>query len=590
METRIAQLEERVRELTRSLERLEARLAALEGTASPSAVPEAGAAVAPFEPRTAAEPASGGAELLALAGRALLVLGGAYLIRWLTEAGTLAQGVGAAAAFLYAALWVVAAERAAARGRAQEASFHGAAALLIGYPLIYESTARLGLLGAGGAALAVALLTALLLFVAVRRDLLLLAWGAVGAALATTLGLVVQTHAILTLSTLAVALGLGCLVVGNVKEWSALAWLPAIAADLLVWQLTYLSTRPEGPPEAYGELPGATVATIALALAFGYLASVALRTLAGGHDVTLFEALQTAVALAIGLGGVSGLARASTAAATLLAVGTVWVGLGAYAAAFVYVERPLGRVRNFYFYTWLGLGLVLWGSRAVLDAPAAGLAWCVLGLTAALLGGHYRRATLRTHGAIYLWAAALATGLAPAAADAFLAVAGTAWRWLSAASGVALVAAAACYGILNVTEPSAELPRRARLPRLTLAILGLLGSGGVLVTALANLSPGAPAVAAMRTAVLTFSALGLALASRSPRFLELSWLVYPVLGAAGVKLLVEDLRVGKAATLFPVFVLYGLALIVTPRLLRRRPAWPEGTPAESPDESSAAGG
>jgi hypothetical protein len=45
--------------------------------------------------------------------------------------------------------------------------------------------------------------------------------------------------------------------------------------------------------------------------------------------------------------------------------------------------------------------------------------------------------------------------------------------------------------------------------------------------------------------------------------------VCPLLVLGGVKLLGEDLRHGRPATVFASLVLYGIALIVAPRLVRR---------------------
>jgi hypothetical protein len=61
-------------------------------------------------------------------------------------------------------------------------------------------------------------------------------------------------------------------------------------------------------------------------------------------------------------------------------------------------------------------------------------------------------------------------------------------------------------------------------------------------------------------------AVGLSVASRHARARSAAALVYPVLLAGAAKLLYEDLRVGVAATLFAGFAVYGVALIVAPRL------------------------
>jgi hypothetical protein len=63
--------------------------------------------------------------------------------------------------------------------------------------------------------------------------------------------------------------------------------------------------------------------------------------------------------------------------------------------------------------------------------------------------------------------------------------------------------------------------------------------------------------------------LALARAARSPRLPEAGWLVYPLLVVTGLKFLFEDFRVSRPATLFAAFALYGVALIIAPRLRRK---------------------
>ena len=80
----------------------------------------------------------------------------------------------------------------------------------------------------------------------------------------------------------------------------------------------------------------------------------------------------------------------------------------------------------------------------------------------------------------------------------------------------------------------------------------------------------AGALATLRTAVLALAALALALLGRSNRWAEAAWLVDPVLAAGGIKLRLEDVRAGQALTLFISFALYGGALILSPRLAKRK--------------------
>jgi hypothetical protein len=79
--------------------------------------------------------------------------------------------------------------------------------------------------------------------------------------------------------------------------------------------------------------------------------------------------------------------------------------------------------------------------------------------------------------------------------------------------------------------------------------------------------------------VLSLGALALAAMGRLAACCDARWLAWPVLGLAGVKMVIEDLPRSRPATLFLAFAVYGAALILVPRL-RRRSA-PQGGGARS---------
>jgi hypothetical protein len=81
----------------------------------------------------------------------------------------------------------------------------------------------------------------------------------------------------------------------------------------------------------------------------------------------------------------------------------------------------------------------------------------------------------------------------------------------------------------------------------------------------------APFVAASRTAVISILAMALAGASRRWSLRELTWFVYPVLVAGGIKLIFEDFDYDQPVALFLALAFYGSALIATPRLMRTNP-------------------
>ena len=85
MNDRLSRLESEVRNLSRALDSIEERLDSLEKNVGPQARIAAPPLATPSSGPTDSEIAS----LISFAGRTLLVLGGGYLLRALTESGTL---------------------------------------------------------------------------------------------------------------------------------------------------------------------------------------------------------------------------------------------------------------------------------------------------------------------------------------------------------------------------------------------------------------------------------------------------------------------------------------------------------------------
>jgi hypothetical protein len=76
-------------------------------------------------------------------------------------------------------------------------------------------------------------------------------------------------------------------------------------------------------------------------------------------------------------------------------------------------------------------------------------------------------------------------------------------------------------------------------------------------------------VAAIRTVVVGAAVLLLAFVGGRGVFAEGRWLMYVVLVLGGIKLLMEDFPAGRPATLVLSLAVYGAALIVAPRWVRR---------------------
>jgi hypothetical protein len=590
MDDRLRRVESAVRNLEQSIGHIESRLAVIERAVVVAGAPDldAGVSAPPVPPAPPALPAPPAVPAppallsppalsalakddlvttLSFVGRTFVALGGAYLLRALTDAGAVPLPQGIAFGLVYAMAWLVISDRAGAANRRTSAAFHGLVAAMIAYPLLWESVTRFQLLTPNAAALGLAIVTALTVAVALRQRSQVLAWIAVLAALATALALVAATSVVLPFAGLTIALGIATLWIGYGADWVLLRWPAALVADLMVLALAARVSSGSWPD------PPAQVIALQLLLLTGHLASVAARTLLRGRDVNAFEVVQTAAALAVGFGGAVYVAQATGFATAALAAMNLLVGAGCYGVAFAFLARQQELRRNFYFYTSLGLILVLVSMALLLSGQTVALAWTALGVLTTWLALRTARVTLLSHAAVYVLAAASVSGLLAAATAALVGATDAPWPPMSPAALAALAGAAVCWAIPMSRVAATSVV--SRVPRLLITIVLVWSAGGWLIGVIALALPGAPGraadagvIATVRTSVLAAAALALAWTGRSERFRESSWLLYPVLAAGGLKLLVEDLPRSRPATLFIALALYGGALIVAPRLVR----------------------
>lgn len=567
-------LDARIEALEGEVRRLAGRVDTLESAAGARSVAaEAPLSVSPVRPAAdlardasrATEPAQG---LIALGGRTILALAGAYLIRAVTDAGIVSPVAGVALGLAYALLWYVQAHRAGTRGETVSASFSGLAAGLIAYPLLWETSTRLGIVAPAAALAALVGIFAAGSAVAARHRLGFVAWLGTSLALATVAALLVETRELL-------AAALTLLVVAAIVEalafrgfWHGLRWPTGLVLDGAVLILVWLAGRPEGLPEGYPPVWPAAAVTAALAVPGLYLASVASRTLRLDRVASPFEVVQCLAALAIGFGGAARIVAAQGGSGSGLGVAAAVLGALCYTVAFTFVERRDGAGTNFYVYSTVGGLLTLLGSRAMFEMDGRALLWCALGAAGAWLGRSLDRMTLRYHATVYVWAAGVASGLVPSATQDML---GVARAGLPLPSLTGWLTAATVLGCLAVLAGDRGVQGRRRIPQGLVAALAAWVVSGTLVALLAHPLEGvaAPAaVATIRTGMLAALAVVLAATARRFALAEFGWLVYPVLLLGGFKLLAEDVPAGRPAALFLSFSLYGIALILAPRLMR----------------------
>jgi len=314
-------------------------------------------------------------------------------------------------------------------------------------------------------------------------------------------------------------------------------------------------------------------AALALALVAVYLGCFIVRSLLRPRSVQLFEGVQTLAVLIIGFGGALAVARASGAGAGPLGLAALALGLGCYGAAFAFMRRQAEGSSDFRFLSSLALLLVLGGSPGLLAGGWLALVFVLSGLVAVGLGRRFGRRSLLVHGAALLTGGALASGFLAAVGRAFLAPADRAAGWFPAPGLLVLAALVAGHLLVAARRDPGPSPWGVRLPCLFLGALGLIGLAALGVSAVlppAGAEPLVPGtLAAVRTVALTLAAVAAGALGRWFPAGELGRLVHPLLGAAGLKLLLEDLPRGRPLTLSLAFSCFGAALLIAPRLARR---------------------
>jgi len=578
-----------IEKLAASQRRLEERVGALEerdgsvlatevDSLPPVEVPEQIAELKPKDSR----PTPGVAFLF---GRSLLILAGAFLLRTMTDGGVLDHTLGVLLGLGYSTVLFLLTGRIARWQSVIGSTCLGLTAVLIAYPFLWETIAVLDWLPVVVGGWALCLITAVGLVIAWWRHLQFLAWAVITSALVTMVFLLFSTHADLFFAYLMLGLGAATLWLGYTRRWFASCWVVAIVTDLIILRLTLQAARLAETPHAEGALSVPGVQILALVLLFLYLGVASFRALVAGKRVRPFDIFQSVAVLLVGFGGCVRIAQSGGQGGDFLGWAALVVALAYYAVAFMFVRQRRGRGRSFFFFASLALIILVLGSRLIVDGPGRAWCWIGLGLAAAILGGHFDRVTLRAHCAIYLVLAALQTRLIGTALAAFIAQPSTPWRSLDGTGLAALAVIGVCYFILVFTQRGRGVSGPRRSPRFLVIVLALLGAGYLVVTLLIQIFTDAPPeadpaiVAVVCTFVLSITAVALAIAGRNQNLTELTWLVYPVLIATGIKLVLEDLRRGTPLTLSLAFACIGVAFLIVPRLLRKvRPALQDADP------------
>ena len=508
--------------------------------------------------------------ILPVVGRALLGLAGAYLLRALTESGTLTVQAGIGAGIVYALLWLFWAARSPATERLKTA-LDSLTAVLILCPLLWEGTVRFHAIGAWTAACVLLAFAIFGMAISWRKSLLIVSTFATLAALGTAAALLVATHDVLPFTFLFLAVAAAIEASACLEHWLSERWLGATAADLAVLLATWLVTNPRGLPQGYAPIPHAWLLTAQVALLAIYLSSTIVRTLLRGFSFTNFETAQCALAFAVSLSGGFELAPG-------MAVFALVCAAACYLVSFALLDRQGARQgissRNFYTYATFAILLALGGSRILLSGATASWVWSLLAVVCIWVGGSFGRLTLQVHGGIYLLLALATSGALRETADLLLGAAF--WpgeRQMALWSGLATATVA--YGLAARHRLEGRPSRNTQIFHITVAASFIFIAAGIaagLLTAAYHLAMGAAAThaycATLRTGVLAGLSLLLAWAGPHWHRAELSRLVYPAMLLGGYRLLAQDLHQGHTGALFLSLLVIGAALITLPRMKR----------------------
>lgn len=553
-------MQDRIAELESRLASVERRLSALEGGAA-----EQAAADQPFPE------AKLGDSFVAVSsmhlGRALLIFGGAYLLRAITDFQFVPTGVGIFMGATYAVFWLYLAYLKSVDGaKGTNAAILGGISIVLAMPLLLEATNRFQLLSGTQSASALTVYCALALAVAAIRNLRSIGWLTTLGGVATAVAVMVVSHSALVVATFLILLGLGSLWAVYWRGWMGLQWLGAAGANAGVLALIVLSRSDQWSIEPR------TAAIFGAVLLLAYLLSFVIRTRVLGRYAGIFEALQAPVAAAITFSAAYLAAQADQFSLAPVGVVAIVLGACAYVLAFTGKSRHT-RGRNYFYYSTLGLVFILAGSAMILSPTAAAALWSLMALTMAWQSGRTGRVALSLQCTFLLVAAGVYSGILATGLQALAGDTTSGWpALLPAHVGVAAVTVACLF--LPVAQHSERWGVLAGLPQLIVLTLSVWEVGGLIVVfaapilaGTAGAEPDLGALAALRTAVLCVASVTLALSSQHPRWPEARWLVYPVLVLVGVKLFVEDFPNGEPITLFVALAFVGTALLLVNPLI-----------------------
>ena len=267
---------------------------------------------------------------LALIGKSLLILGGAFLLRAATDSAAVSKPAGVALGLLYAIAWIAVAIRGVRAGRRSAGIFYATTASIVAYPIVWEAATRFGVLSANMAALVLAALSIALIEAGRRYAFPSLAWIAATGATCDAILLAYTTKSLIPFLIELTIIS----AVAFVLHAEAAGWVLAVESDLIAVALILLTLLDQSN--------GATMAAVCLFVfaviwiavsprAMIQSAAASLIGIAGGTVLLLTEPARTILWSVAALAAAEIARRGSSRALTVtfLVQSALW---GAFAA------------------------------------------------------------------------------------------------------------------------------------------------------------------------------------------------------------------------------------------------------------------
>ena len=501
--------------------------------------------------------------VIAVSGRALLGLAGAYLLRAAFESNVAPKLAVAGTALLLAGAWLFLSVHAARRSKVA-GTVYGITSALIIFPMLWETTVNFRFLPTMATAV---VLVAWLLFVLLlvrRQGLTITRWVTALSVSGSAAGLFVAMRDPLPFTITLIASAALTEYVACRQKWPGLRIASEGTLDLVLCVVAYLATRPGGFPAVYTAITVPALQALFAAPVLIIACGVAYRTIFLNKQIVFWDIAQTCVTFALALG--VGLQLGGSTRLRAFGVAGFLAAVACYLVAF-WNGRIRSNPRSFGFYhSWAG-GLFLISSYLVLPVSAV-TAWlsvsAVVGTTLALRTGSL---SLGFHGLVWLLSAEGTSGLLGYArnlfAGSFSSVAPP-MAWLIAISAVA---SAIMLFRLPPGGRGIALVRSCSVANVAL----LIGAFGVAATVMATYggnSLSVPRLAVVRTLVICLVTVALAIVGSRKNRRELIWVAYLTIGLGSLKLLFEDLRSGSSVSFAFSLLAFGVLLAIIPRVIR----------------------